>query len=351
MRKSLIICVFTFALLGGCADQNQGKDNVSVFLSLFSDKTVRDSQTDRSKFSVATLAGVTYYVDALHGKDANSGTSPSLPFKTITKAAFSAKSGDVILVAAGTYNTALGEIFPISIAPGVTILGDESTKGGSWGYYTGSGSSPNFGSTSIEGGGNLIPSPFSPAVILASNSVIGGFKITNRMSDSMASGIILYYANNATVRNNSVIDGNNGATGIYVYQSGSNLIDNNIIRNNSIGIYQEGSTSINRVENNWIQNNGSGILLFDLKLDLGGGPAGSLGRNWIFCNTIRDIFIDHGSFLVPELFAQNNNWDHNPPTIDFWSSGGGIDIFNHDGATKVLTENSSLIAPSLCTSN
>lgn len=130
------------------------------------------------------------------------------------------------------------------------------------------------------------------------------------------------------------------------------MISNNIIRNNSVGIYQEESPSFNLVENNWIRNNDSGILLFDLKLDLGGGPLGSLGRNWIFCNTIRDLFIDHGSFLVPELFAKNNNWDHNPPTIDFWSSTGGIDIFNHGGgATNVVTDGSSLIAPSLCVPN
>lgn len=352
MRKSLIIWIIAFSLLGGCADDNQRKDNASVFLSLISDKALQNAQTDRSKFSVATFTGVTYYVDALHGKDAYSGTAPSLPFKTITRAAFFANSGDVILVAAGKYDSALGEIFPITIRPGVSLLGDETTKGGSWGYYTGSGTYPNSGPTLIEGSGNLIPFPYYPTVVLASNSVIAGFKITNRLSDSMASQILLYQANNVTIRKNTLIDGNNGSNGVYIFQSGSNTIADNIIRNNTIGILQEESTAFNRIENNWINNNDTGILLFDLKLDLGGGPTGSLGRNWIFCNTIRDFYLDHGSLIVPQLFAKNNTWDHNPPTIDAFSSGGGIDIFNHDLATTtVVTDNSFQVAPSLCVPN
>ena len=53
------------------------------------------------------------------------GTEAS-PYKTITAAMAAAVSGDTIKVKPGTYNTALGESFPIAIKPGITL---ESTGG------------------------------------------------------------------------------------------------------------------------------------------------------------------------------------------------------------------------------
>jgi len=61
------------------------------------------------------------------GSDANDGLSPGTPFRTITRAmqgnGGGLQPGDRIVVAAGTYDTAAGEVFPIAIADGITILG------------------------------------------------------------------------------------------------------------------------------------------------------------------------------------------------------------------------------------
>jgi len=61
------------------------------------------------------------------GDDANDGLASGTAFRTITRAMQGSGGGlapgDRILVAAGTYDTAAGEVFPIAIADGITILG------------------------------------------------------------------------------------------------------------------------------------------------------------------------------------------------------------------------------------
>ena len=66
-----------------------------------------------------------WYVDAVHGNNANSGTSPQAAWRTISHAVTQLPAGsERILVAAGTYNAALGEVFPIEPKPGHQIIGN-----------------------------------------------------------------------------------------------------------------------------------------------------------------------------------------------------------------------------------
>lgn len=69
-----------------------------------------------------------YYVDASSGLDSNSGTLGA-PFKTVTHAVSAAGPNKTIFVAAGTYDTALGEVFPIVLESGQSLLGDVANKG------------------------------------------------------------------------------------------------------------------------------------------------------------------------------------------------------------------------------
>lgn len=63
---------------------------------------------------LAVSAGATdHYVDAVYGNDANGGTSTADAWRTITRALTSASGGDEIHIAPGTYDTALGEVFPL----------------------------------------------------------------------------------------------------------------------------------------------------------------------------------------------------------------------------------------------
>ncbi|MEI6441793.1 MAG: DUF1565 domain-containing protein [Nostocales cyanobacterium ELA583] len=67
------------------------------------------------------------YVNPVTGKNtAEAGTSATSPYKTITFALSQAKSGTVIQLASGNYSS---ESFPILLKPGITLRGDESSKG------------------------------------------------------------------------------------------------------------------------------------------------------------------------------------------------------------------------------
>ncbi|OMI18169.1 LIC10774 family surface protein [Leptospira weilii] len=352
------IWIIALLLLGGCAEQGSGGKEASVLLSLLSGKTSLDLTNHLQRSSATVFSGITYYVDALHGSDSNTGITPSLPFKTITKAASLAVSGDGILVAAGTYNSALGEVFPIKIADGVTILGDEQSKGNTGGahsYYSGSGTYGNSGPTFVQGGANLVSTSLYPTFALGNNSVIGGFKITNPIINSRAQIVLLNNVSGAAVRKNTLTTNFTGGRGVYIYSKdagGNHTIADNIIRYNTAGIEAGAALLTSRVENNWISNNYNGILMSDSRLDLGGGTTGSVGRNWIFCNTARDLFvspypIENG--WLPDLYAKNNIWDHQPPTIETSSSTVFADIFNHNGLTNIHLDDSYLVAPSLCT--
>lgn len=55
------------------------------------------------------------YVDAVNGSNANSGTSWAQAWQTITHAAASTAGPDVIHIAPGFYDSALGEVFPIQL--------------------------------------------------------------------------------------------------------------------------------------------------------------------------------------------------------------------------------------------
>ena len=72
-----------------------------------------------------------YYVDAVHGDNADTGASPDHAWRTITRAiaalpALPTGAQERIHVAPGVYDTALGEVFPYPIMfhDGIEIIGD-----------------------------------------------------------------------------------------------------------------------------------------------------------------------------------------------------------------------------------
>jgi len=65
-----------------------------------------------------------YYVDANFGSDDPGSGTEANPFKTITYAlGYATSSGDNIYIAGGTYDTALGESFPLGMNYNVSLLG------------------------------------------------------------------------------------------------------------------------------------------------------------------------------------------------------------------------------------
>ena len=67
-----------------------------------------------------------FYVDAAHGSNSNSGTSWQDAWQTISHATGTAP-GNTIHIAPGLYDAALGEVFPISISGGITLIGERGS--------------------------------------------------------------------------------------------------------------------------------------------------------------------------------------------------------------------------------
>ena len=260
-----------------------------------------------------------YYVNVATGSDANAGTTPTAAFKTITRAlSVATVSGEIINVAPGTYGTATGETFPFYIPAGVSLIGDEGTKGAS---------------TIILGGGfsTAYPTSFSHAVVMGASTVLAGFTVTNNSGlGSFAMGILvhnLYSANNSIIRNNTIV--NSTAEGIYVsgVSSGGVVSGNDMFGNGDgdlafVGGGGNGMSVYGNTFNDFVE-------LDTLGPDLGGGAAGSPGQN---------------SFLAPSstyfscggnVMAMFNHWNHSPPTVGAVQSG--FDVGTSNGTTVITT--------------
>jgi uncharacterized repeat protein (TIGR01451 family) len=161
-----------------------------------------------------------YYVDAVNGSDATGDGSASAPWQTITYALSQVDGPDVeIHVAPGLYDQDLGEGFPITMEPGVSLIGTGRTT------------------TVLSGNGSDYVILFPGLVGFTETTVISGFKITN------------------------------GSEGVRVYGRRNNypspMIQGNWITGNTCGIRNQ-ATSITRVytkiQDNLISDNtGYGI--------------------------------------------------------------------------------------------
>src|SRR5436189_559012 len=70
------------------------------------------------------------YVDAVYGSDTNGDGSRDHPYKSITRGISDAGFGDTIRVAAGRYDAANGETFPLPLGFGTTLIGTEISNPG-----------------------------------------------------------------------------------------------------------------------------------------------------------------------------------------------------------------------------
>jgi parallel beta-helix repeat protein len=163
------------------------------------------------------------YVNPETGVDTSGvGTSANAPYKTITFALRQAQPGTIIQLAPGNYNNESGETFPLILNPGISLRGDESSKGQA---------------ILITGGGAYVSRTFA------------GQNITILAND------------NTTVAGLTVANPNQRGTGVWV-ESGRPTIKNNTFTNsNREGIFVTG-TSNPQVENNlFVQNQGNGISI------------------------------------------------------------------------------------------
>ncbi len=153
------------------------------------------------------------YVNAATGNNSTGTGSVSAPFKTITKAlSVSAVEGDSIKVAPGTYNTSLGETFPIEMLSGRKLIGVSGAK-----------------ATVIDAAGSK--NRVFNCIGNSNTTVIQGFTISNGFAiDTSSSGVT------------------SKGGGIFIGNSSQTIIQQNIITKNTArgyDFYQAGLGALN----------------------------------------------------------------------------------------------------------
>ena len=250
-------------------------------------------------------AGFSFCVDATNGLDTNTGTQDA-PFKTITMAAAMATTaGQTVKVLPGVYdNPGNGEIFPIVINAGVSLIGDEAGKGN-------------------PGGVNEVLIA-DGTFTLNTGAVLAGFSVKGT-----GQYVVHTTSGQNTIRNNSMAPGSGGA-GVWITDGiGGHVITGNIITNTYMGIFQNpvAPAQFSRVENNVLYGNQFAVEMDGVGLDLGGGITGSVGGNVLSCS----VFADYWTNVATTVNMANNYWDHAPPleaTVYDGTTIGIYDLFN-----------------------
>jgi len=225
--------------------------------------------------SCKSLFAADYYVDANIGSDTTGDGSSGNPWKTITFALTqvggSASDPEVINIAAGIYDLALGENFPITISSYISLKGEsrdatvlDATGASASVLYAQDESNISLenltltGSTGTEGigGGGIL--------MIDSSISANDISITGNLV-YYGSGIFCYGNSTLTI-NNSLVNDNDGI-GIYIL-SKSNFIINNteISNNNGDGIC--GNALTIDADNCIFKNNKSIGLYFYTDLDM-----------------------------------------------------------------------------------
>ncbi|MBD2142451.1 DUF1565 domain-containing protein [Anabaena sp. FACHB-1250] len=245
--------------------------------------------------AISSLLGVTFaaqaqlppvssiiYVDPVNGLDPDQAGISAKPYKTITYAMSRAETGTVIQLAPGNYSS---ESFPIKLKRGVTLRGDESSKGER---------------VVISGGGDYISSIFAKqniTILADQDTTIEGLTVTN--TNERGTGVWVE-STNPTIKNSTFI--NNAREGVFVTGTGNPKIENNrFVRNSANGISLTKSSQ-GEIRNNLFQNNGFGLAI-------GNDSTTTLTENQIIQNKDGIVISESAKPLVRKNTIQNNKRD------------------------------------------
>lgn len=185
------------------------------------------------------------YVNPATGNDSpSSGSSAAAAYRTITYALQQASAGTVIQLAPGSYTAQTGEVFPLIVKSGVTLRGDEGTKGATIG---------------IIGGGSYISPTFAGQNVTLraeKDSQVSGVGITN--PNTRGTGLWIE-STNAVVRNNTF--SKSKREGVFVSGTANPLIEGNIFTQNDGNGLSVARQSTGQVRGNVFNNTGTGIAV------------------------------------------------------------------------------------------
>ncbi|MEH2123954.1 DUF1565 domain-containing protein [Nostoc sp.] len=188
---------------------------------------------------------VTLYVNPMTGNDSNTGSRLS-PFKSFTRALKVTKIPTIIHLESGTYNAASGEVFPLIVPGGVTVVGNEANKGAGI-AISGSGEfqSPSFGIQNIT-------------LLLVDNASLLGVTVTN----PSAKGTGIWIESAAPTLSNNTLS-NCGREGVFTTGTAKpTILDNVFVQNTASGLVMAGYSQ-GEVRRNVFQRNPLGIAISD----------------------------------------------------------------------------------------
>ncbi|MEH2080535.1 MAG: DUF1565 domain-containing protein [Nostoc sp.] len=189
---------------------------------------------------------VTLYVNPMTGNDTNNTGSRLSPFKSLTRALKVTKILTIIHLESGTYNVASGEVFPLIVPGGATVVGDEANIGAGI-VISGSGEyqSPSFGIQNIT-------------LLLVDNASLLGVTVTN----PLAKGTGIWIESAAPTLSNNTLS-NCGREGVFTTGTAKPaILDNIFVQNTASGLVIAGHSQ-GEVLRNVFQKNPLGIAISD----------------------------------------------------------------------------------------
>ncbi len=315
-----------------------------------------DLYFDIADLSIANLR----FVNREIGIDADNCGTTDAPCKTLARGIALAQSGDTILVAPGTYPFDLiegSETSPLVLKAGVTLQG-QSINGASTilDFINPRSSEGTDSGTGILGAEGASLNGFMIQDHGTFNRIIHSNEASFLISDNTFHQIFCF--TQACINPAILVDGDSTPvisgnkfgdfelvgfeTAIQVQGTATPLIIDNIFRDNDTGIQILGNATP-LIQGNLIEGNRMGISAIESALpDLGGGALRSEGNNILSCNFDVDLFMGTSE----SIFAQNNQWDHDPPEVA--SLGNGTDIAFGETGASVNNTNASLYPFAQC---
>ena len=224
------------------------------------------------------------YVNPTIGSDGNSG-SQQAPLKTITQALKQSASGAKIQLVPDNYNASTGEIFPLVIPFGVTIIGNEQDKG------TGiliNGSGKHF--SRIFGSQNV-------TFVLNSGVKLQGITVTNSASRGTA---VWIESSSPTVANCTFI--NSQREGVLITGNANPVIKDNIFTQNS-------ANGISITRNSQGEIRGNSCFQTGFGISIGDSATSKIIDNKIYDNHSGVVVSGDARPFLRENVCENNTQD------------------------------------------
>jgi hypothetical protein len=305
-------------------------------------KAVSSENPNRSDSCRVTVKFTVLHVSGATGNDVTATGCVTKPFKTITQALSEANSGQTVLAAPGIYDAANGEVFPLEIEDGISLVGEDWTNtiirghSGTASYEASTylfGHHPALRRLTVEMG-EPADTSWSIAIYVPITTV-GALVDSVRVNEPADYSVLrVEGADSTTVSNCSfvVTDGEHEGRGFEICSSDAGTV----VRDCTVSGFHTGlfvnDFSDVLVEGCLLHGNDRGVQICcfhyptsDPDPDLGGGARGSAGGNIIQDNSVYGLY--HSG--TKTIYAKYNTWNNDPPTF---GATAGSDIYVEDAA-------------------